>query len=150
MTRKTKSARPTGPVNRPIDRLSFAADRDGNALPKPKGRQSPRCFWHVKPTGDLWADEVTGESLALEYLTYEETKGPDSPTILPSIVADMPRDLTSIEISFLTVVGFAAAEGPHRAREICAYWERCRKERAQKKKAIVRRRVKARQPEAVR
>jgi hypothetical protein len=147
MTRKTKSARPTGPVNRPIDRLSFAADRDGNALPKPKGRQSPRCFWHVKPTGDLWADEVTGESLALEYLTYEETKGPDSPSILPWIVKDMPRDLTSIEISFLTIVGFAAAEGPQRAREICAYWERCRKEMAQKKNVF--RRVKARQPEAV-
>ena len=148
MTSKTKSrARHTEPVDRPIDRLSFVADRDGNALPKPKGRQSPRCFWHVKPTGDLGADEVTGESLALEYLTYEETKGPDSPSILPWIVKDMPRDLTSIEISFLTIVGFAAAEGPQRAREICAYWERCRKEMAQKKNVF--RRVKARQPEAV-
>jgi hypothetical protein len=142
MTSKTKS-RAREPVDRPIDRLSFAADRDGKVLPKPRGRQWQRCFWHVKPTDDVGADEVTGERLALEYLTYEETKGPDSPSILPWIVKDMPRDLTAIEISFLTIVGFAAGEGPQRAREICAYWERCRKERAQKKKAIVRRRVAA-------
>jgi hypothetical protein len=93
----------------------------------------------VKPTDDSWADEVTGERLSLEYLTYEETKGPDSPSILPWIVKDMPRDLTAIEISFLTIVGFSAGEGPQRAQEICAYWERCRKERAQKKSKNVRR-----------
>ena len=37
--------------------------RDGKALPKPKGDQLPRCFWHVKPTVIYGADCVAGEKL---------------------------------------------------------------------------------------
>jgi hypothetical protein len=113
----------------PITRLSFVADRDGKALQKPTGRQFPRCFWHVKSTGDFTADDLMGERLALEYLAYEEAnKG--TVCLLPWIVADMPRKLGPIEISFFTTVGYAAKAGAQRAREVVAYWERRRKEAA--------------------
>jgi hypothetical protein len=35
-----------------IAKLSFVASRDGKTLPKPKGYQYGRCFWHVAATGD--------------------------------------------------------------------------------------------------
>jgi hypothetical protein len=113
----------------PITRLSFVADRDGKALQKPTGRQFPRCFWHVKSTGDLTADDLAGEKLALEYLAFEEAnKGRAG--YLPLIVGDMPRKLGPIEISFLAMVSYAASAGAQRARNVAAYWERCRKEAA--------------------
>ena len=113
----------------PVTRLSFVADRDGKVLPKPTGRQFPRCFWHVKPTGDHIADCRLGERLALEYLAYEEAnEGPVC--LLQWIVADMPRKLGQIETSFFTTVAYAASAGAQRARYVAAYWERSRKEAA--------------------
>jgi hypothetical protein len=108
-----------------VGRLSFVATRDGKALPKPKRGQSPRCFWHVKPSGDYGKDCETGRRLALEYLALEEedTGGPGH---LQHIVMDMPRALTGIEIGFLTMVSYAAGAGAERAREVSAYWDRCR------------------------
>lgn len=97
-----------------IGRLSFVATRDGKALPKPKGNQLGRCFWHVKPSGDYGKDCVTGRALALEYLSFAEEKTGDCPPFLPWIVRDMPRALT---VGFLTMVSYAAGAGGHtRAR----------------------------------
>jgi len=109
-----------------IGDLSFVASRDGKALPKAKKGEMRRCFWHVFPTGEYGADNDEGNRLALEYLSYEETKGPNSPTLLPQIIGDMPRPLGGIEIGFLTLVGFAAGDGAERARRISAYWDKCR------------------------
>jgi hypothetical protein len=39
------------------------------------------------------------------------------------IVSDMPRRLTMVEISFLTMVSFAARAGAIRARQIAKYWD---------------------------
>jgi hypothetical protein len=113
----------------PIARLSFVAMRDGRALLLPTEGQFPRCFWHVKPTGDLRADDLAGEKLALEYLAFEEAdKG--GMGNLQLIVGDMPRKLGPIEISFLAMVSYAAGAGRRRAEEAAAYYNRCRKEEA--------------------
>jgi hypothetical protein len=105
--------------------LSFVADRDGKTLPKPTGRQLPRCFWHVKPSGDLLSDDKIGQCLALEYLAFEESDK-EGPGLLQHIVTDMPRDLTGVEISFLSLVAWAAGAGAERARQIVAYWDSCK------------------------
>jgi hypothetical protein len=105
-------------------RLSFVADRDGKTLPKPKRDQYPRCWWHVKPTGDYGADCATGEKLGLEYLAFEAED--DGGGNLALIVKDMPRKLTGIEVGFLTMVSYAAGAGVERARKVDAYWDRCR------------------------
>jgi hypothetical protein len=97
-------------VDHPVARLSFVASRDGMTLPKWTEGQLPRCFWHVKPTGDR--QEADSHGLPL----------------LPGIVADMPRKLTGVEIGFLSVMSHAARAGVGAARELVAYWERCRKE----------------------
>jgi hypothetical protein len=109
-----------------IVELSFIASRDGKVLPKAKKDEMGRCFWHVRATGEYGADCDQGSRLALEYLSYEENKGPNSPTLLPHIIGDMPRPLGGVEIGFLTLVGFAAEAGANRARGINAYWDTCR------------------------
>ena len=109
-----------------ISRLSFVAARDGKTLPKPKGNQLGRCFWHVKSSGDYGKDCVNGRALALEYLALEEEDS-DGPGFLQLIVADMlPRKLTGIEVGFLTMVSYAAGAGAERARRISAYRDSCR------------------------
>jgi hypothetical protein len=82
-----------------IDKLSFV-----------KG--SPRCFWHVVPTGDHEQDEILGERMALEYLAYEHADA-DGPGLLSHIVSDMPRSLTPIEIAFLAIIAYSARVGRH-------------------------------------
>lgn len=100
----------------PIARLSFVADRDGKALPKPERGQWERCFWNVRPSGHYAKDCATGRALALEFLAYEaEDEG--GPGALQLIVKDMPRDLTGIEIGFLSTVGRAAGASVRWARE---------------------------------
>jgi hypothetical protein len=65
-TRRPVRAKKRTPVKKAAPdaaaRLSFVASRDGITLPLATERQDPRCFWHVKPTGDYAADCVTGES----------------------------------------------------------------------------------------
>lgn len=78
--------------------LSFVAD-----LPKTSPKSPPRTFWSVTATGDYSADCATGERLAREYLDYEKREH-EGPPLLPWIVADMPRDLTGIETSFLSII----------------------------------------------
>ncbi len=112
------------PPDHPVSRLSFVANRDGKVLPKSK---AGRCFWHVTPSGDYRRDNIIGEKLALEYLAFEE-EDIGGAGLLPSIVGDMPAKLTAIEISFLAMVSYAARAGAGRAREISAYWGRCRAE----------------------
>ena len=125
--RKAKSGPRAKLDDHPVARLPFVASRDGRTLLLPKGDESPRCFWHVQSTGDYMADEVMGEKFALEYLAHQEK---DSMSILQHIVIDMPRKLGPIEISFLTMVAYAAGAGRKRAEEVSAYWARCWQERA--------------------
>jgi len=96
----------------PIARLSFVK----NCRVRRHGRL--RNFWHVKPTGDYGADCAIGSKFALEYLKYEETAQPGG--LLQIIVADMPRDLTGIEVAFLATVAYAAS----RARQVIAHHNR--------------------------
>lgn len=104
---------------------SFTAIRDGKTLPKPKGRQFPRCWWNVKASGDRFTEEALGHRLALEYLDYEHASSAQGgPGHLPMIIADMPRALTGVEIGFLTLVSYAAAHGRDAARRVAEYWER--------------------------
>jgi hypothetical protein len=86
----------------------------------------PRHFWRVKPTGDYGADCEIGTRLGLEYLAYQNSH---EASCLQHIVEDMPRDLTGVEIGFLTIVAHAAVAGENRAEEIAAYWDRCDTER---------------------
>ena len=51
-------------------------------------------------------------------------------TSLACIVADMPRKIGTTEISFLSMVGFAAKKGLSEAERINAYWLKCETERA--------------------
>jgi hypothetical protein len=126
INRKARAApRAKLPVDDPIARLSFVALRDGRTLLLPKEGEFPRCFWHVKPTGDHGADGRLGEQMALEYLAYEEANT-KMPLFLQWIVADMPRKLGPIEVSFLTMVTYAARAGRRQAEEVSAYWKRCR------------------------
>jgi hypothetical protein len=86
-----------------------------------------RCFWHVRATGDYLSDGRLGERFALEYLAFEEAdKG--GAGHLQLIVEDMPRKLGPIEISFLTMISYAAGAGADKARRVSAYWDRCRAE----------------------
>lgn len=118
----------------PFAALSFVADRDGKTLPKPRKGQTPRCFWHVKSTGDYSRDCDIGEALALEYLAFEEADvgGPGN---LQMIVGDMPRQLTGVEIGFLIMVSYAAGAGAGHARQVSSYWDRCRAQTKPKRSA---------------
>ena len=89
----------------------------------PKGR---RNFWNVKKSDDPMQQSSIGTDYALAWLRYEvrpENNGMD--TCLACIVADMPRKLGHIEISFLSMVGFAAKKGLSEAERINAYWNKC-------------------------
>ena len=105
------------PVADPLAELSFVGDRV-NSRP----HQFPRCFWTVKATGNYGEDCQIGHKLALEYLAMEEADV-GGPGHLQMIVQDMPRELTGIEIGFLTMVSFAAGSGADAARRTAAYWE---------------------------
>lgn len=90
-----------------VKTLSFVVDRKSVGLPPPTGKQTPRCFWHVAPCGNYTKDLDVGVRLALEYLeTHSEEGRPLAP--LQWIVCDMPREMSGIEIGFLSVVGAAA------------------------------------------
>ena len=97
--------------------------RDGKR--RPNG--SRRHFWNVEPSGRYAEDCETGERFALAYLDYL-TNNPDCPGVLPMIVADMPREITGIEVAFLQHISFAAQAGAWRARQISAFWESKRAE----------------------
>jgi len=107
-------------VDDPCAKVSFFAMRDGKKLPKATGTQLPRCFWNVRPTGDYRRDCRTGENLALEYLELQER--PNSCSYLQIIVSDMPRELTGVEIGFLTVVAHSAAAGASAGRSVVRHW----------------------------
>ncbi|EJF92658.1 hypothetical protein [Bartonella tamiae] len=93
--------------------LSFVKASDGTRR---------HLFWNVKNTNKYEIDESLGQVFALEYLAYEAQLEGDHYPILPSIIADMPRDLTGIEITFLGLVGFAAIDGRREAKRIADYW----------------------------
>jgi hypothetical protein len=109
------SAAPTAQI---ID-LPFVAERS----PCAEG-EFPRHFWTVRPTGDHGEDCRTGDRYALTYLRFEAALDHNlHPFILPWIVRDMPRELTGIEIGFLTIIDAAAQHGIAEAERLSAYWE---------------------------
>jgi hypothetical protein len=110
---KRKAAR--APRARPVDdspvaRLSFVKTL-GQLRESPSGRSAGRCFWNVRPSGDYVADCKIGETLALEYLAYEEAHYTEVGTILAWIVGDMPQKQTGVEVGFLIMVAYAASAG---------------------------------------
>jgi hypothetical protein len=105
----------------PIAGLPFVADRPPN---DPAGL--PRCFWSVKPIGDYEADCRTGNAHALAYLRYLRAEGSRGPGHLSLIVGDMPREITGIEVGFLSIIDHAARTGLPAAELLVAYWEQCR------------------------
>lgn len=113
----------TGEAMPKIKELSFVASRDGKQLPKYTNDQLPRCFWNVQPTGDYRVDSALGRKLALEYLAFEAADR-GGPGHLQMIVNDMPRPVGAIEVSFLTLVSYAAAAGRHEAQRVSSYWSR--------------------------
>ena len=111
--------------------LPFIATRGEAGVPKSRKHQTPRCFWHVKPTGDYGTDCITGEKYALAYLEYAAALPVNIACgCLPSIVRDMPRNLSGIEVGFLSMIDFAAEAGKHEAMRVSAYWDEYRAKRA--------------------
>jgi hypothetical protein len=96
----------------PIAKLSFVDSR----------RPGRRFCWNVTPTGNYGEDCCIGRRLALEYLAFEESDD-QGPGYLQKIVEDMPRELTGVEVGFLTMVSYAAGAGAYRARQVSAYWD---------------------------
>ena len=107
-----------------IRQLSFVADRK---LSDRKKHNFPRNFWNVRPSGDYSADSVLGQKYALEYLAYEASiDHNESPNILGWIVADMPRELTGVEVGFFSIIGAAATAGIAEGERLARYWEHSR------------------------
>ena len=111
----------------PVLDLPFVADR------KRSEPGWPRCFWNIDQADDTTG--LTGEHYALAYLRWLRDHPDDGrPGFLPSIVADMPRDITGIEIGFLVIIDHAAQRGGLAAAErLVAYWESWRQNEASKK-----------------
>lgn len=104
----------------PADELSFTRIR-----PKAewKGTKlTPRCWWSVTPSGDYAEECEVGSAMALEYFDYCER--PDGGNCLAHIVADMPRELSGIEIGFLAIIDAAAKAGRNNGRNTARYWQR--------------------------
>jgi len=106
----------------PVSSLSFVHDE----APASK-KDLRRCFWHVTSTGEVQADQETGQRLALEYLRFADDIGLE---ILPWIVMHMPRELTGVEVGFLDLVGRAAHQGRPEAERIVRFWEHGRRQAA--------------------
>jgi hypothetical protein len=88
----------------------------------PEGER-PRHFWTVTSTDDYGEDCRTGDRFALTYLRFEAALDHNlEPFILPWIIRDMPRELTGIEIGFLTIIDAAAQHGIAEAERLVAYW----------------------------
>jgi hypothetical protein len=84
--------------------LPFITDRK-------RGGSSYRRWWHVHPTGDYGADCETGRAYADAYVDFCRREFSSSGLVAPPlqwIVKDMPRQMSGIEISFLSKVGAMA------------------------------------------
>jgi hypothetical protein len=112
----------------PIADLPFVADRKKPFAPG----QWPRCFWSVTPTGNYEADCRTGDEYALAYMRYRNATSEIGS--LATIVKDMPRDLTGIEVGFLQLMDYAAMYGVGAAEARVAYCDQWRAEEATKKR----------------
>ncbi|HRK97420.1 MAG TPA: hypothetical protein PLE43_02965 [Alphaproteobacteria bacterium] len=82
--------------------------KDVKLSDNPKGRKTERIFWQVAPTGDFSKDGLTGTQYAREFLNYAQKEG-HCPLV--SIVKDMPREFSGIEIGFLSVIGTISQVG---------------------------------------
>jgi hypothetical protein len=108
----------------PVAALPFVGDRP------PVRPQPRRCFWLVRSTGDFDQDQRLGEEYGLAFLRWEVAQDHNVHYwVLPKIIADMPRELTSIEIAILTIVGIAACAGVDDADRVAARWRSRREAR---------------------
>jgi hypothetical protein len=126
----------------PIAALPFVATRGAPGAPRLRTGRPPRCFWHVKPTGNLWQDTITGEKYALEYLKYlHDVTKVGGCGFLPSILQDMPRNRSpgrqGIEIGFLSIIDVAASAGRYAAEHQVEWWDKKRAELDPKTKAAL-------------
>lgn len=107
----------------PLEALPFIATWGDPGVRKRRKDHVGRCFWHVKRSGNAWLDSLTGEKYALKYLEYLATA---EIGCLPSIVADMPRQRSTMEIAFLSLIDTAARSGRFAAEQESAYWDKRR------------------------
>ena len=115
---RKRASRP--PQHHPADDLSFTRMR-----PRSEWRGTnllPRCWWSVAPSGDYRADCATGTKMALEYLAYINGEA-STGGCLGLIVQEMPRELSGIEVAFLTMLDIAAKAGQARAVRVSAFWD---------------------------
>lgn len=76
----------------------------------------------MSPSGDYAVDCRTGEEYAVAYLRYRAIDKCTAPS-LPSIVADQTRDLSGIEVGFLSMIDYAEVHGLIAAERLLAYWK---------------------------
>lgn len=95
--------------NPDITDLPFIADSG-------KGKNKQRNFWNVKPNGNYGDECLIGKSYALEYLQYAIITGPAP---ISWIIQEMPKELTGIEVGFLTTLHeFATIGAASQARAL--------------------------------
>lgn len=82
----------------------------------------------MSPSGDYAVDCRTGEEYAVAYLRYRAIDKCTAPS-LPSIVADQTRDLSGIEVGFLSMIDYASVHGLIAAERLLAYGRKKRRRR---------------------
>lgn len=88
-----------------VTNLPFVKD-----IKKTKKKEAYRSFWNVKPTDDYGVDCRTGGEYAIEYYQYRLMTG-DGHSFLTWIISEMPKDLTGIEVGFLSTLDDLAISG---------------------------------------
>lgn len=115
------------PAKHPWPELPFIVDGDTK-----RDNGSRRHFWAVRSSGDAYADSRLGADYAIALMRYEaeQLRKDDYHPKLPSIVACMPRKISHAEISFLAMIGWAAAGGLQYAEELNEHFKRDAAKRA--------------------
>lgn len=107
--------RPEPPKLPPLTTLSFVHDYWVRKPGRKRGEPF-RCFWAVSQSGNRRADVAAGRQMAVEWLRFCGNKNL-GPVLLGWSIADMPRNLTGVEIGFLNCIGLLAGNNPY-AEEI--------------------------------
>lgn len=81
-----------------------------------------RELLHFAITENLRLNREAKNLVIIDHLVERLVANPDCPGVLQMIVADMPREVTGIEVAFLQHMSFAAQAGAWRAHQISAFW----------------------------
>ena len=103
--------KPESPELPPVTTLSFVHDYWVRPPNRKRGK-SFRVFWAVSPSGDYLADCEAGQQMALEWFRFCGNRNL-GPVLLGWIVQDMPRDLTGLEVNFLSTIGLLGGSNPY-------------------------------------